>query len=306
MTLSSRGDEAAIEHRMEERMSQVRVTCFDGPRTYGAVRLQPEDPLTTRARATWSAGDFLPIARSYARGAEQFVSRLGIRPGESVLDVACGAGNLAIPAAKAGGRVKGIDIAPYLVAQARLEARAAGCRVDFDVGDAEALPFVAHQFDTTVTMFGAMFAFRPARTVSELVRVTRPGGRVAMANWTPRGFFGQLLREHASMLPPPPGVPGPLEWGREEEVLARFGDAVSSVTCNRRRIDLRFPIPPAAVTELFANSYGPTMMTLRALDIDGASRLRREMTRMFQLHNRATNGTTVLSSEYLDVLARVT
>lgn len=286
-------------------MSYENVTCFDGRRTYGAVHIRNEDPLTTRARATWGAGDVLPIARSYAHGAGQFIDRLGIRPGESVLDVACGAGNLAIPAARAGGRVKGIDIAPYVIAQARLEARAAGCRIDFDVGNAEALPFANHQFDTTVTMFGAMFAFRPERAAAELVRVTRPGGRVAMANWTPGGFVGQFLRAHASLMPPPPGVPTPLDWGREEEVRERFGAAVESVTFTRRRIELRFPASPAAVTELFANCYGPTMTTLRALDLDDARGFRGELTRMFQLHNRATNGTTTVLAEFLDVQARV-
>jgi SAM-dependent methyltransferase len=136
-------------------MPNETTNCFDGRRAYGQVRTWSEDPLTTRARAIWSEGDVLPIARSYANDAEQFVSRLAIRPGESVLDVGCGAGNLAIPAARAGGRVKGIDIAPYVIAEARLEARAAGFSIDFDVGDAESLPFVDHQFDTTVTMFGA-------------------------------------------------------------------------------------------------------------------------------------------------------
>ena len=286
-------------------MSHENVTCFDGPRTYGAVRIGNEDPLTTRARATWSAGDLLPIARSYAPGAGQFIDRLGIYPGELVLDVGCGAGSLAIPAARAGGRVKGIDIAPYVIAQARLEARAAGCRIDFEVGNAEALPFAAHRFDTTVTMFGAMFAFRPERAAAELLRVTRPGGRVAMANWTPEGFVGQLLRAHASLMPPPPGVPSPLDWGREEQVRERFGTAVDSVTFTRRRMELHFAAPPAAVTELFASCYGPTMTTLRALNSDDARRFRGEMTRMFQRHNRANNGTTTVTAEFLEVQARV-
>jgi ubiquinone/menaquinone biosynthesis C-methylase UbiE len=286
-------------------MSNETTTCFDERRTYGQVRTWNDDPLTTRARAIWSAGDALPIAKSYAIGAEQFVNRLAIRPGESVLDVGCGAGTLAIQVARAGGRVSGIDIAPYVIAEARLEARAAGCNIEFDVGDAESLPFVDHQFDTTVTMFGAMFAFRPERAAAELVRVTRPGGRVVMANWTPEGFAGQFRLVHTSLMPPLADAPSPLDWGREEEVRARLGDAVSSVTFTRRTMELRFPAPPAAVTELFANCFAPTVTALRELDAEHANRLRSEMTRLFQLHNRATNGTTTLAAEFLDVQARV-
>jgi hypothetical protein len=150
-----------------------------------------------------------------------------------------------------------------------------------------------------------MFASRPERAAAEMVRVTRPGGRLAMANWTPGGFAGQIYRAHASMTAQLPGVPSPLDWGREEEVRARFGDAVSSVTFTRRTMELRFPAPPAEVTELFANCFGPTVAMLRELAADDARRLRREITRMFQLHNRATDGTTTVSAEFLDVQARV-
>jgi len=273
--------------------------------TRAEVPAWSEDPLTARARSVWTAGDFLPIARSFAAGAEEFIARLALRPGESVLDVACGTGNLAIPAARAGARVSGIDIAPNLIAQARLEARTAGLDVEFEVGDAEALPYDDGRFDTTVTMFGAMFAFRPERAATELLRVTRSGGRVAMANWTPEGFIGKMLRAHTAVVSPPPGVPSSLEWGKEEVVRGRFSGGLVSLICARRTLELRFPFPPAAVTELFATSYGPTVTTLRATDPDGGSRLRDELTRLFQQHNLATDGTTVVASEYLDVRARV-
>ena len=285
-------------------MSSDTPPCA-GPGTTGVVRAWSEDPLTARARSVWTSGDFLPIARSFAPGAEEFIARLALRPGESVLDVACGTGNLAIPAARAGARVTGIDIAPNLIAQARLEARTAGCVVAFEVGDAEALPYVEDQFDTTVTMFGAMFAYRPERVVGELLRVTRPGGRVAMANWAPDGFVGQMLRAHTALVPPPSGVPSPLEWGEEDVVRARLGRGVTSVTCTRRTLELRFPFPPAAVTELFTTCYGPTVATLRAIEPEGASRLRKALTRLFQQYNDATDGTTTVVGDYLDVQARV-
>jgi SAM-dependent methyltransferase len=270
-----------------------------------AVTAWSEDPLTARARKVWTSGDFLQIARGYVPGAEEFIARLALRPGESVLDVACGTGNLALPAARAGARVTGIDLAPNLIAEARLAARAAGLDIDFEIGDAEALPCIDHRFDTTVTMFGAMFAHRPERAAAELLRVTRRGGRVAMANWTPEGFVGGLLRAHVAVVPPPPGVPSPLLWGKEEVVRDRFRGGVTELACTRRTLELRFPFAPAAVTELFATCYGPTVTTLAATGPEGASRLRAELTRLFQEHNLATDGTTAVASEYLDVQARV-
>ncbi len=277
----------------------------DGPAVQGEVRAWSEDALTARARTVWTAGDFLPIARSFAAGAREFVARLALREGERVLDVACGTGNLAIPAALAGAWVTGVDIAPNLITQARNEARLAGCNVAFDVGDAEALSYADGTFETTVTMFGAMFAYRPERAARELLRVTRRGGRVAMANWTPEGFVGLLLKAHVAVVPPPAGVPGALEWGREVVVQERFGDRVSALRATRRTLDLAFPFGPAAVTELFATCYGPTVATLRATDPAGASRLRASLTRLFETHNRATDGSTVVAGEYLDVQATV-
>src|SRR3989442_1388964 len=123
-----------------------------------------------------------------------------------------------------------------------------------------------------------------ARAAAELLRVTRPGGRVAMANWTPDGFVGQMLRVHTSVVRPPSGVPSPLEWGREDLVRVRFGNRVTSLICTSRTLELRFPFPPAAVTELFATCYGPTVATLRATDPEGSSRLRDELTPLFQHH----------------------
>lgn len=262
------------------------------------------DPLTARARAIWSGADFHPIARSFAPGAAAFIERLALRPGEKLLDVACGTGNLAIPAARAGARVIGVDIAPNLVLEARREAAAAGVAAAFDEGDAEDLPYADAEFDTTVTMFGAMFAYRPERAAAELIRVTRPGGRIAMANWTPSGFIGHMLRAHTAVVPPPAGIPSPLGWGEEETVQARFGSRVQSFTFTRRMMELRFPMPPAAVVELFAMCYGPTVATLRNATAEGGARLRADLTRLFTEHNTAETGTAV-RGEFLEVVARV-
>jgi ubiquinone/menaquinone biosynthesis C-methylase UbiE len=286
-------------------MTAGSVTCFDRRGTFAEVRVRSEESPATRTRAIWMAGDLLPIARSYATGAEEYIKRLGVSRGDTVLDVACGTGNLAIPAARTGARVYGIDIASYVIAQARLEARAAGCKVDFDVGNAESMAFMDGMFDATVTMFGAIFSARPAATAAELVRVTRSGGRVAMANLTPVGFAGHYVRAHAAVLPPSPGAPNLLDWGQEDKVRALFGDFVSSLTFARRSIELRFPMPPSAVSKLFVTCYGPTVTALEKLRPGDARDLRNEISRLVHLHNVATDGTTAVPVEFLDVQARV-
>jgi len=166
---------------------------------------QTAEALRTRVRATWTAGDFGRIAVGFESGAAEFIERLKLAPGERVLDVACGTGNLALPAARGGARVSAIDIAPALVEQLAGRAGAEGLGVDARVGDAEALPFADDSFDTVVTMFGAMFAAHPQQAANELLRVTRPGGRIAMANWTPEGFVGRMLKLTVGYVPPPAG-----------------------------------------------------------------------------------------------------
>src|SRR6185369_6877078 len=185
--------------------------------------------LKTKLKATWSAGDFGQIARYYADEAEAFIKRLDLEPGMKVLDVACGTGNLAIPAARLGATVTGVDIAANSVEQARQNAKAEGLNAKFDEGDAEALPYDDASFDAVVTMFGAMFAPRPELVASELKRVCRPGGFIAMANWTPNGFIGQMFKITSSHVPPPPGMPAPVLWGVEEKVRERFGEGISKL-----------------------------------------------------------------------------
>jgi SAM-dependent methyltransferase len=256
-------------------------------------------------RSPWTAGDVREIARSMAPGVEEFVARLALCPGEAVLDVGCGTGHASIPAARTGARVVGIDIAPGLIAAARIEARAARCAIQFEVGDPGSLPFADGRFDTTMTMFGAMFADRPGRVASELLRVTRPGGRVAMASWTPGGFMGKLLGAHTAMVPPPLGVMSPLAWGDPDVIRGYLGDRVATLISTRRTLLLRFPFPPAAVTQLFTACYGPTIATLRASDPCRALGLSRELTRLFDQYNLARDGTTAVAGEYLDVRARL-
>jgi SAM-dependent methyltransferase len=263
------------------------------------------DPMSERIRATWTSGDFGRIAKGYTRGAGEFIARLGFVPLEPVLDVACGTGNLAIPAARTGAAVTGIDNAPNLVSQAQTRAVAEGLSIRFDVGDAERLPYANGEFKTTVTMFGAMFAARPDRAASELLRVTRSGGRIAMANWTPSSFIGEMLRTTTAYVAPPTGVLSPLLWGTDDAVRERLGPGVKSLSMTRRLITFEYPFGPEEVVNLFRLWYGPTLRAFAALDETNRHALRRDLERLWTDHNRATDGTTRVQSEYLEVLAVV-
>jgi len=263
------------------------------------------DPLTDRSRATWTSGDFGRIAAGYVRGAGEFIARLELGAGERVLDVACGTGNLAIPAARTGADVTGVDIAPNLIAQAKARAVAESLAVSLDVGNAEQLPYDDASFDTSVTMFGAMFAARPDRAAAELLRVTRSGGRVAMANWTPTGFIGQMLKATVAHAPAPAGIPSPLLWGTEDAVRARLGAGCESVTLARRVITFEYPFSPEQVVTEFRLWYGPTLRAFASLDDRGRESLRRDLEQLWSEHNRADDGTTRVESEYLEVVGIV-
>lgn len=272
----------------------------------GAPNPSPEpDPLTERVRATWTSGDFGRIAKGYERGAGEFIARLGLKPGERVLDVACGTGNLALPAARTGASVTGIDIAPNLIAQAEANAARERLSIAFEVGDAEGLPYANGVFQTVVTMFGAMFAARPERAAAELLRVARPGGRIAMANWTPTGLIGEMLKTTVRFAPPPAGLPSPLLWGTEDAVRDRLGAGTTSLVCTRRIITFEYPFSPEEVVYYFRVWYGPTLRAFAALDEAQRDALHRDLERLWTDHNQASDGTTRVQSEYLEVIAVV-
>jgi 2-polyprenyl-3-methyl-5-hydroxy-6-metoxy-1,4-benzoquinol methylase len=261
------------------------------------------DALTVRTKATWMAGDFGKIAMSYAPGAAEFVARLKLRGGERVLDVACGTGNLAIPAARTGARVTGIDIAPNLLEQAEEWARIEGVTIGFEEGNAEQMPYAGGSFDTVMTMFGAMFAPRAQETAAELVRVCRPGGRIVMANWTPDGFIGQMFKIVGKHVPPAPGVPSPLLWGNEATVAERLGSQIADLRCTPRTITFNFPFNPAATVESFRSYYGPTLRAFDSLSLEAQQMLRSDLEELWERHNRGQGGTTQVDSTYLEVIA---
>jgi SAM-dependent methyltransferase len=257
--------------------------------------------LKARLKATWMSGDFDKIAQIIAAGGAQFIERLQLRPGARLLDVACGTGNLSFPAARAGAQVTGIDIAPNLLQTARNRARSEGVNIRFDEGDAEALPYAAATFDEVVSMFGVMFAPQPQLIAWEMARVCRFGGRLAMANWTATGFIGQLFKVTGQHVPPPP-MPSPLWWGDEEMVQTRLQSSFTNLQCTRRDLIMEFPMTPPEAVEFFRTWYGPTQRAFAALDATGQAALRRDLNQLWTMHNRATDGTTRIVAEYLEVI----
>jgi SAM-dependent methyltransferase len=261
------------------------------------------EALKARLKAVWMSGDFGQIAKSIEPQAEDFMARRSIHPGMRVLDLACGTGNLAIPAAKAGAIVTGVDIATNLLEQARARAEEEGVQVQFDEGDAEELPYPNAAFDLVLSMYGAMFAPRPERVAAELVRVCRPGGQIAMANWTPRGFIGQMLKTTAAHLPSPAGMPSPVLWGDEATVRERLRDGIADLRLTPVTVRFRYPFSVPETVEFFHLYYGPTHRAFGALPEDRQAALRHDLETLWAQHNKATDGTTDVEAEYLEVIA---
>ncbi len=260
------------------------------------------EALKTRLKGMWSAGDFSEVAKHIETTAEAFVNRLDIQPGIKVLDVACGSGNLAVIAAQKRAEVTGIDIADNLIEAAKKRAADKGLNIKFEQGDAEAMPYADNSFDLVMTMFGAMFAPRPDVTAGELIRVCKPGGTIAMANWTPTGFAGQMFKLSTKYIPPPDMLP-PVLWGVEENVKERFGDRVANLTMTPRLADMVFEYGPPEVVEHFRTYFGPTVMAFKAIDPSHHEELRQDMEDLWTANNTKTDGTTHVKGEYLEVIA---
>src|SRR5215471_3941200 len=217
--------------------------------------------LKQRMKAVWMAGDFGKLAPHIRREAEAFVDRIGLKPAMKVLDVGCGTGNQSIPAARTGAIVTGVDIAPNLLAQAEVRAREEGLDIRLLEGDAEALPFGDGEFDVVMSMFAAMFAPRPKVVAAEMVRVCRPGGLIAMANWIPGCFIAERHEITSRYAPPPEGLASPDLWGNEAVVRERFGEGVI-VSVTKRTLVFDIPMSPHETNQHFSRYSGSTQMLM--------------------------------------------
>jgi len=261
------------------------------------------DALTERSRRIWSAGDYDRISAGFRDEARTFVERLSLRPGQLVLDAAAGSGNLTIPAARTGAFVYGVDIVPSLLSAASRWAGREGLTVTLDLGNVEDLPYADGRFDVVMSMFGIMFAARPDKAVAELARVTRRGGRVALANWTRRGFIGRMLAMHAAVAPPPAGIPSPLLWADETVLRDRFDERTWELSTTTRTLTFRYPHTPAGTAELFRAAYGPTVRAFATLDENARASFASDLTEHWSWHQRGNNESTEVDAEYLEVIA---
>jgi ubiquinone/menaquinone biosynthesis C-methylase UbiE len=261
------------------------------------------DQLKTRLKATWMAGDYDIFSRYLETDARLFFRRLGVSTGDRLLDVGCGSGQLALIAARAGAQVTGCDIATNWIERARDRAYAEGLNnVAFDEADAESLPYEDASFDVVASLVGAMFAPRPDLVAAELTRVCRPGGKIAMVNWTPQGFVGQMFKTIAKYIAPN-GMPSPVLWGDEATVRQRFEGQVAHLECTRRFYQFEYPFPPETVVQFFRDNYGPMSKAFASLDAAGQEELKKDLVALWSAHNRASGKGTLVDSEYLEVIA---
>ena len=259
--------------------------------------------LKERLRATWNTGDYGVVAKGLESSAVEFLARIPFEPGTRLLDLACGSGQIAFPAVRAGAQVIGVDIAPNWIEQARARAKEEGLDVQFDEGDAEDLIYEDASFDLVISLIGVMFAPRPERVSAEMVRVCRPGGRIVMGNWTPEGFIGQMFKTSAKHVPPPSLMPSPLLWGKEDTVHERLREGVADLQLTRRMYPFAYPFPPSGVVEFYAQYFGPTNRALATLDETGQMALRQDLEQLWEEHNKASDGTTYVEAEILEVVA---
>lgn len=259
--------------------------------------------LKARLKATWVAGDYALFAKPLLPGALEFLQRLELTAGTKMLDVGCGAGQIALPAARQGVQVTGVDLAANQIAAARAAAAQAGLKIRFEEGDAEALDFEDGSFDVVVSLIGAMFAPQPERVAAELIRVCRPGGRIVMANWTPEGFVGQLFKTMGRHVPPSPLMPSPLLWGKDEVVRERLHGGVADLRITKRMYPIEYAFAPAEVVEFYRCYYGPTNRAFAVLEPDAQAALRQDLERLWSEHNLASDGGTRYLAEYIEVQA---
>lgn len=258
------------------------------------------EAIKQKQQATWSSGDYAVIGTTLQIVGELLCESVDVAARSRVLDVAAGNGNASLAAARRGADVTATDYVEALLERAQLRAEADGLPLTTRVADAEALPFEDASFDYVLSTFGVMFTPNPARSAAEMLRVCRPGGRIGLANWTPEGFIGQMFKIVGQHVPPPAGVPSPLQWGTEDRLNELFG-AGAKVAVARRHFVFRYR-SAEDFFETFKAYYGPSLKAWAALDADGQASFRNQLVALAEGANRNTNGSLAVDSEYLEVV----
>ena len=259
--------------------------------------------VTARQQKTWSSGDYSVVAARIPLISERLCDAADLRSGSRVLDVAGGSGNTALAASRCGCEVVSVDYVPALLERGRERAAAEGLAVEFVEGDAQALPFPDAAFDAVISGVGVMFAPDQARSAEEMLRVCRPGGTIALANWTPEGFIGGLFRTISAHVPPPPGLMPPPLWGDEDHLAGLLGEGVSELRMARRDFVFRYD-SPAHFTQVFRDFYGPTLVAFASLDDEGRSALAADIEALVRRFDRiGGEGPVAIPGQYLEAVA---
>ncbi|MDE2397242.1 MAG: class I SAM-dependent methyltransferase [Burkholderiales bacterium] len=260
---------------------------------YGAIK--------QRQQAVWASGDYATLGTTLQIVGETLAEAADVRAGEAVLDVAAGNGNATLAAARRNAAVTSTDYVQSLLDKGRARAEAEALPVQFQLADAEALPFGDACFDVVMSTFGVMFTPDHRSAAAEMLRVLRPGGRIAMANWTPGGFIGRVFKAIGARSSPPAGVQSPLLWGTEPHVVELLGAQAAKIRCERRSFNFRYR-SAAHWLQVFRDWYGPMKQAFAALDAAGAASLEREITELLDELNVAGPDSLVVPAEYLEIV----
>jgi SAM-dependent methyltransferase len=258
--------------------------------------------VTARQQQMWATGDFHRIGVSQVVVGERLVRAVAVRAGQHVLDVAAGAGNTALAAARRFGDVTASDYVPDLLSTAARRAEAEGLPMKTEVADAQNLPYADSSFDVVLSTFGAMFAPDQDKTASELLRVLKPGGKLGMANWTPTGFIGRLFALASKHVPPPSGLNPPSRWGTGEGLHELLGARGASVEIKERETDFVYP-SASYMLELYRTWFGPTATQFASLDAAGQEAMAADLMALYADWNRSPDDTVLIPATYLEVVA---
>ena len=257
--------------------------------------------MSTPQQEMWATGDFAKVGTAILIVGELLCDSIPVHAGNRVLDVATGSGNTALAAARRACQTTGIDFVPALLERARERAAAEGLKIEFREGDAESIPFEDETFDVVLSTFGSMFA-DPVRSASEMLRVCRPGGKIAMANWTPNGYIGESFRITASFVPPPgAATQPPVLWGVPNVVRERLGNRVSGVRFVERQVAMRH-YSPESLLEFMRTYFGPTIRALQAAG-ERAPELAAAQLDLARRYNKSGDETLLIYSDYIEVIA---
>jgi ubiquinone/menaquinone biosynthesis C-methylase UbiE len=259
------------------------------------------EAIKAKQRATWATGDYGRIGVTLQIVGEELCESAGVSAADRVLDVAAGTGNASLAAARRFADVTSTDYVPELLEQGRRRAEADGLKMAVEVADAEHLPYADGSFDVVLSTFGAMFSPDHRGTAGQLLRVTKPGGRIGLANWTPDGFIGQLFRLIGGFVPPPSGLASPAEWGKETRIVELFGPYAHDIRAQTKQFNFNYRSAEHWI-ETFRSFYGPASKAFAALDAAKQRSLHAEISALLERLNRGGHRSLVVPSDYLEVV----